>query len=80
MYGNKWWSTYTTTQKKNEEFYSHPRKAGVQIAAAFTACARLDMYPFTSREDCYYTDKDSVVLKHPLPEVFVQMNLVKNVW
>lgn len=26
------------------------------------------MYPYISREDCLYTDTDSVVLRHPLPE------------
>ncbi|KAL2930264.1 DNA polymerase [Bienertia sinuspersici] len=40
-------------------------------AAAITACARIYMYPYTSREDCYYTDTDSVVLGNPLPEAVV---------
>ncbi|KAK8965941.1 hypothetical protein KSP40_PGU002982 [Platanthera guangdongensis] len=26
------------------------------------------MYPYISREDCYYTDTDSVVLRNPLPD------------
>ncbi|KAK8967818.1 hypothetical protein KSP40_PGU001741 [Platanthera guangdongensis] len=25
------------------------------------------MYPYISREDCYYTDTDYVVLRNPLP-------------
>jgi DNA polymerase elongation subunit (family B) len=44
------------------------RKLGaVQIAAAITSHARIYMYEFISREDCYYTDTDSVVLKNRLP-------------
>lgn len=44
------------------------RKLGaVQIAAAITSHARIYMYEFISREDSYYTDTDSVVLKNPLP-------------
>lgn len=43
------------------------RKLGaVQIAAAITSHARIYMYDFISREDSYYTDTDSVVLKNPL--------------
>lgn len=38
------------------------------MAAAVTACARIHMYPYISRPDCYYTDTDSVVLGSPLPE------------
>ena len=26
------------------------------------------MFPYISREDCYYTDTDSMVIKSPLPE------------
>lgn len=32
------------------------------------------MYPFTSRDYCYYTDTDSVVLSNPLPSEFVDSN------
>ena len=48
--------------------WSPPRISAVQLAAAVTACARIHMYPYISREDCYYTDTDSVVLGSPLPE------------
>jgi hypothetical protein len=44
-----------------------PRNAAVQISAAITANARIHMYPYISRDDCYYTDTDSVVLQNPLP-------------
>lgn len=45
-----------------------PRISAVQLSAAITACARIHMYPYISRPDCYYTDTDSVVLGSPLPE------------
>ncbi|GMN45088.1 hypothetical protein TIFTF001_014274 [Ficus carica] len=42
--------------------WSPPRISAVQLAAAVTACARIHMYPYISRHDCYYMDTDSVVL------------------
>lgn len=47
----------------------HPNNSAVQISAAITANARIHMYPYISREDCYYTDTDSVFLKNPLTDV-----------
>lgn len=44
------------------------------MSAAITACARIYMYPFTSRDDCYYTDTDSVFLSNPLPDHMVDSN------
>ncbi|KAG2481366.1 hypothetical protein PVAP13_J672500 [Panicum virgatum] len=44
-----------------------PANAAVQISAAVTGYARIHMYPYISREDCYYTDTDSIIVKHPLP-------------
>ena len=51
-------------QRKREK---PPANAAVQISAAVTAYARIHMYPYIAREDCYYTDTDSIVVKHPLP-------------
>jgi len=56
--------------------WSPPRFSAVQIAAAITACARIYMYPFISREDCYYTDTDSVVLGSPLPDEEISPTLL----
>lgn len=39
-----------------------------QMSAAITAYARIKMYPYISRDDCHYTDTDSVVLSKQLPE------------
>lgn len=47
---------------------NRPAYAAVQISAAVTAYARIRMHPFISRDDCYYTDTDSVVVENPLPE------------
>jgi len=46
--------------------WNPPQNSAVQLAAAITACSRIHMYPLISREDCYYTDTDSVVLSNPL--------------
>ncbi|XP_022849082.1 uncharacterized protein LOC111371371 [Olea europaea var. sylvestris] len=48
--------------------WNPPKIAVVQLSAAITACARIYMYIYISRPDCYYTDTDSVVLGGPLPE------------
>ncbi|XP_042453061.1 DNA polymerase-like [Zingiber officinale] len=52
----------------SDEEWVPPRNLAVQMSAAITACARIEMYPFISKPDCYYTDTDSVVLSSPLPE------------
>ena len=44
------------------------RNAAVHISAAVTAYARIFMDRWVQREDCYYTDTDSVVLSSELPE------------
>jgi len=49
------------------DLWNPPKNSAVQLAAAITASARIHMYPYISREDCYYTDTDSVVLGQPLP-------------
>nr|GEY54971.1 DNA polymerase-like [Tanacetum cinerariifolium] len=45
-----------------------PSNSAVQLAVAITASVRIHMYPYISRDDCYYTDTDSVVLGNPLNE------------
>jgi len=45
-----------------------PRLSAVQISAAITASARIHMYKYISRDDCYYTDTDSAILGSPLPD------------
>ena len=45
-----------------------PRISAVQLSAAITAYARILMYKYISRDDCYYTDTDSAFLGSPLPE------------
>ncbi|XP_019431574.1 PREDICTED: uncharacterized protein LOC109338735 [Lupinus angustifolius] len=45
-----------------------PKMSAVQLSAAITACARIYMYPFISRSDCYYMDTDSIFLGSPLSD------------
>lgn len=58
-------------EEPNPDSWNPIKNSAIQLAAAITACARIYMYPYTSREDCYYTDTDSVVLAHPLPDAVV---------
>lgn len=74
IYGNKLseryyivgYASYTEDAEYND--WNPPRISAVQLAAAITACARIHMYKYISRPDCYYTDTDSVILENPLPE------------
>ncbi|GKC07567.1 DNA polymerase-like protein [Tanacetum coccineum] len=50
------------------DHWNPPRNSAVQLSAAITASARIHMYPYISRDDCYYTDTDSVVFGNPLNE------------
>lgn len=59
---------YTNPSDAPDEEWDPPRLSAVQISAAITACARIHMYKYISRDDCYYTDTDSAVLGSPLPE------------
>ncbi|KAF3775299.1 DNA polymerase [Nymphaea thermarum] len=52
----------------DDDDWKAPKMSAVQLAAAITACARIHMYPYISRPDCYYTDTDSIVLGSPLPD------------
>ncbi|XP_039141211.1 DNA polymerase-like [Dioscorea cayenensis subsp. rotundata] len=59
--------SYHINTEKSTDYWVPPKNVAVQLAAAITVSARIYMYPFISREDCYYTDTDSVVLGHQLP-------------
>nr|GFC01120.1 hypothetical protein [Tanacetum cinerariifolium] len=39
-----------------------PSNSAIQLSAVIIASARIHIYPYISRDDCYYTDTDSVVL------------------
>ncbi|XP_074561393.1 DNA polymerase-like, partial [Curcuma longa] len=57
-------------QTEGTDYWNPPKNSAVQLAAAITitASARIYMYPSISRDDCYYTDTDSIVLGQPLPK------------
>ena len=52
---NKWLCTYINKKDEENEFFSLPKNAAVQISAAITASARMYMYEFLNRDDCYVT-------------------------
>ncbi|KAL3613004.1 hypothetical protein CASFOL_009520 [Castilleja foliolosa] len=58
----------TNTGHVDATDWKAPKMSAVQLSAAITACARIHMYPYISRPDCYYTDTDSVILGNPLPD------------
>lgn len=53
------------------------KMSAVHLSAAITACARIHMYPYISRPDCYYTDTDSIVLGSPL---FLTISFLPTNW
>ena len=69
-----YWSN--TGKVSSADYWNPPRISAVQLAAAVTASARIHMYPYISREDCYYTDTDSIVLGQPLPEEMISSSVL----
>jgi len=61
-------SYHKNTVDADDSEWDPPRISAVQLAAAITACARIHMYKYISRDDCFYTDTDSAILGSPLPE------------
>ncbi|KAF6154153.1 hypothetical protein GIB67_016405 [Kingdonia uniflora] len=60
-----------------KDFYWKPLKnSAFQIAAAITSYARIYMYQFTSRDNCYFTDIDSAILGKPLLEELVSSTVL----
>lgn len=59
---------FTNTSKTPDDLWDAPKNAAVHIAAAITASARIHMFKYISRQDCYYTDTDSIVIGEPLPD------------
>nr|BAD66818.1 orf774 [Beta vulgaris subsp. vulgaris]CBJ20683.1 hypothetical protein [Beta vulgaris subsp. maritima] len=71
---DKYVLSYHTNMDNTIDRWDPPKNSAIQLAAAITACARIYMYKYTSREDCYYTD--SVVLGNPLPEEVVSSSII----
>lgn len=65
---NNYIVAYHSNTGTGQDYWDPPKNSAVQLAAAITASARIYMYPYISREDCYYTDTDSVVLGQQLPK------------
>jgi hypothetical protein len=67
---------YHSNTGTGPDYWNPPKNSAVQLAAAVTASARIYMYPYISREDCYYTDTDSVVLGQPLPKEVISSSVL----
>ncbi|KAK9741136.1 hypothetical protein RND81_03G084400 [Saponaria officinalis] len=68
--------SYHSNTEKGSYYWEAPKNAAVQIAAAITAYARIHMHQYVSRDDCYYTDTDSVVLGKPLPDDLISSTVL----
>jgi DNA polymerase type B, organellar and viral len=66
----------SNVDKGSDDYWNPPKNSAVQLSAAITAAARIYMYPYISREDCYYTDTDSVVLGQPLPKEVISSSVL----
>ncbi|KAF3433475.1 hypothetical protein FNV43_RR24577 [Rhamnella rubrinervis] len=73
---NNYIVSYHINIRKDTEHWNPLKNSAVQLAAAITASARIHMYPYISREDCYYTDTNSVVLGQPLPDEVVSSSVL----
>ena len=73
---DKYVLSYYTNMGDTIDRWDPPKNSAIQIAAAITACSSIYMYPYISRDDCYYTDTDSVVLGKPLPEEVVSSSII----
>ena len=73
---NNYIVAYHSNTGTGSDYWNPPKNSAVQLAAAITASARIYMYPYISREDCYYTDTDSVVLGQPLPEEVISSSVL----
>jgi hypothetical protein len=56
--------------KEMEETAKQPANT-VQLSAAIVAYAGIVLYPFIKRDDCYYTDTDSIVVQNEFSEEMV---------
>lgn len=73
---NQYMVSYHTVTADDSFHWAQPKNSAVQLSAAITACARIYMHPFISRDDCYYTDTDSIVLANPLPDNIISSKVL----
>jgi hypothetical protein len=63
--------TYKDNVYDEIDGWAPPINSAPQCAASVTSYGRIHMHQFINRDDCYYTDTDSVVLKNELPEELI---------
>ncbi|GKC57044.1 DNA polymerase-like protein [Tanacetum coccineum] len=73
---NNFIESYHTNTRNDETHWNPPKNSAIQVAAAITASTRIYMYHYISRDDCYYTDTDSVVLSQPFPEELISSSIL----
>ncbi|GJT97805.1 DNA polymerase-like protein [Tanacetum coccineum] len=73
---NKFIVSYHTNTGNDRTYCNPPKNFAVQLAAVITTSARIYIYPYISRDDCYYIDRDSVVLSQPLPEELISSSIL----
>lgn len=54
-----------------DERWEPPRYSAVHLSASITAYARIVMHPHVARNDCFYSDTDSLIIREPLPKDLV---------
>lgn len=54
-----------------DERWEPPRYSAVHLSASITAYARIVMHPHVARNDCFYSDTDSIIIREPLPKDLV---------
>lgn len=64
LYENKYIISFHSNTDKGPDYWKPPENLAVQLVAGITTYARIYMYPYISREDCYYRDTDSVMVGH----------------
>ncbi|GJZ65326.1 DNA polymerase-like protein [Tanacetum coccineum] len=68
--------SYHTNTGNDGTHWNLLKNSAVQLATASTTSARIYMYPYISRDDCYYTDTDTVVLSQPFPEELISSSIL----
>lgn len=63
--------SYQSNMEKGPDSWKAPTNSAIQIPTAITSSARIYMHPYISRDDCYYTDTDSIIIGNPLPEEMI---------
>ncbi|XP_021745272.1 uncharacterized protein LOC110711201 [Chenopodium quinoa] len=73
---NLYMVSYHTVTADDNIHWAQPKNSAVQLSAAITACTRIYIHPFTSKDDCYYIDTNFIVLANPLLEGLISSKVL----